>query len=250
MNEVLAGNVFSPQSESVPEQTWSSAAFLSAAVHGLFGLEINTVNGTLALAPHLPTNWEYASLRDVQMGNSKLTFVFRQSLNGLTVHVENTGDRVHVLYSPAIPLGAGTVTASADGRKLAVGITIHQQDVHADLQLEIPHGPSTITVHYDNGIGVIMPAPHPSIGEPSSGMKLASMALDGNVLRLDVDVVPATDNKLELLTNRTIQRATNARFKRLSNQMYEVTITPARSENSDGYRHEQAEIVFATTASP
>ena len=39
MHEVLRGEVYASQSESVPEQTWSSPGFLSAAVHGLFGLE-------------------------------------------------------------------------------------------------------------------------------------------------------------------------------------------------------------------
>ena len=40
MHEVLAGNLFHPEVESVPEQTWSSAGFLHATVCGLFGLRL------------------------------------------------------------------------------------------------------------------------------------------------------------------------------------------------------------------
>ena len=39
MHELLAGDFYHQQVESVPEQTWSSAALLSSAVQGLLGLE-------------------------------------------------------------------------------------------------------------------------------------------------------------------------------------------------------------------
>ena len=39
MHELLTGDFYHQQVESVPEQTWSSAALLSSAVQGLLGLE-------------------------------------------------------------------------------------------------------------------------------------------------------------------------------------------------------------------
>ncbi|MEP6601380.1 MAG: hypothetical protein ABJB49_06160, partial [Nitrospirota bacterium] len=39
-HEVLRGDAFVPERESVPDQTWSSAAFLSSAVSGMLGLHL------------------------------------------------------------------------------------------------------------------------------------------------------------------------------------------------------------------
>ena len=58
LHEVLAGNFFHEETESVPEQTWSSAGLLDCTVRGLLGLEINGGENRLLLAPHLPANLE------------------------------------------------------------------------------------------------------------------------------------------------------------------------------------------------
>jgi hypothetical protein len=249
MHEVLRGDVYYPQSESVPEQMWSSAGFLSAAVHGLFGLNIDAVNGNLDLAPHLPADWEHATLRNVNIGNSKLAFVFAQSVDGLTVHIDNTGNSVHLFYSLTIPLGARDVTATADGKNVRVRIDTHLQDEHATLRFEVPHGTCDIKIHYDNGVGIILPPPRPIVGEPSQGMKLASLVLDGNVLRISVEVrstkeSTVEENIIKLRTKRTIQKASNAVFKKLSDESYELTILSEPAKNDLGYHREQVEVTF------
>jgi glycogen debranching enzyme len=250
MHEVLRGNVYYPQSESVPEQMWSSAGFVSAAVHGLFGLNINAVNANLELAPHLPANWEDAALRNVKIGTSKLAFAFEQSVDGLTVHIDNSGGPVHLLYSPAIPLGARDVTATADGKNVDVHIETYPQDEHASLRFQVPHGTCVIQLHYDDGVEIILPPSRPIVGEPSQGMKLASLALDGNVLRLSVDIVSTNEsaikeNIIKLRTSRTIQKASNCVARKFPGEFYELTILPAPAKNGLGYQREQAEVTFA-----
>jgi glycogen debranching enzyme len=250
MHEVLRGDVYYPQSESVPEQMWSSAGFLSAAVRGLFGLNINAVNRSLELAPHLPANWEHAALHNVKIGNSKLSFVLDQSLDGLTVHIDNMGDPVHLLYSPAIPLGARDVTATADDKNIEVRVAAHLQDEHARVEFEVPRGKSEIKLHYDDGVGIILPPSHPIVGQPSQMLKLTSLALDGNALRLTVDMASPKgstieDNIIKLRTKRTIQKASNCVFSKLSNGYYELTIFPTSTETALGYHREQVDVTFA-----
>lgn len=244
MHEVLRGDVYAPQSESVPEQTWSSAGFLSAAVHGLLGLEANATKGILALAPHLPPKWDRVTVRNVRMGTSNLTFTFQQSFDSLAVHVENTGNVLRLNYRPAIPLGSRNVTTTMNGRKLVPKIETHGEDQHADLQVEVPHGGSDISLHYDDGVQVIMPAVAPSVGESSSAMKLTSLAFEKGVLTLGVDVSATHRNALKLLTTRTLKSARNASFEKLANGSYELTIAAGSNSGDDGYHHEQIEVVF------
>ena len=54
IHEVLAGNFYHEQTESVPEQTWSSAGLLDATARGLLGLEIDGIANRLRFAPHVP----------------------------------------------------------------------------------------------------------------------------------------------------------------------------------------------------
>jgi glycogen debranching enzyme len=244
MHEVLRGDVYAPQSESVPEQTWSSAGFLSAAVHGLFGLEADSMSGTLALEPHLPANWDHVALRNVHIGRSNLTLTFSQSVDSLSVHIENTGDAVHLSYSPAIPLGGRNITATVNGQRLVPHIETHREDQHASLQVEVPHGACDITLHYSDGIEVIMPAREPLVGELSSAMKLSSIAFEKGALTLGIDVTEDQKNTLTILTMRAIKSASNASFKKLSNDIYELDIEPARTLKERAYHHEQVGVIF------
>lgn len=41
MHELMAGNAFVPERESVPDQAWSSAAVLSTAAQGVLGLQLD-----------------------------------------------------------------------------------------------------------------------------------------------------------------------------------------------------------------
>jgi glycogen debranching enzyme len=65
MHEVLAGNFYRPQVESVPEQTWSSAGFLDATVHGLLGLDVDSTANRITFTPHLPAAWNSVSIEHV-----------------------------------------------------------------------------------------------------------------------------------------------------------------------------------------
>ena len=43
---------------------------------------------SLTLAPHLPADWDHASLRRIRVGNATLDFSFRQTMDALTLNVE------------------------------------------------------------------------------------------------------------------------------------------------------------------
>ncbi len=245
MHEVLAGDTYHPQLESVPEQTWSSATFLSSAIHGLFGLEVDAERNTFTLAPHLPAEWENAALRRVKIGGATVSFTFQQSSDGLMVRVQNSGDPLHMIYRPEIPLGAQAVTASLAGRKLAVRVEAHPEDQHAVLNLTLPHGDSEITIHYRDAIEMVMMPPKPTVGQSSSTIKLTSAAMHGNTLELGVDEQAGRDNEFQIHTHRRIQSSQHLRVQQLSSDVYSVTVEPSATTNSNQYEHEELSIMFA-----
>ena len=245
MDEVLAADTYGPQLESVPEQSWSSTAFLSTALRGLFGLEIDAEKNSLTLAPHLPADWDHASLRRVKVGNATLDFSFHQTMNALTLNVENSGAPVRVLYRPEIPLGARAVTATIAGKKSAVRVETNAEDEHAVLDFDARHGKSEITIRYRDGIGIVMASANPSLGQPSSAMKLTSVALEGTTLKLGVDEEPGRDNEFEIRTQRSIRSSEHARVQRLGPDRYSLKIEPSGTTDGGQYEHQEVVITFS-----
>ena len=117
MDEVLAGDTYHPQAESVPEQTWSSASFLISAVRGLFVIDVDAERADVNLSPHLPDDWNRAEIRHIKVASSTLSLAFQQSLEALTLRLENSGAPVHVRFHPKIPLGSKILGATVGGEE-------------------------------------------------------------------------------------------------------------------------------------
>lgn len=245
MHEVLAGDTYHPQLESVPEQTWSSAVFLSAGMRGLIGLNIDAENGTVNFVPHLPADWDHLAIRGIRIGDSKLNFAFEQNIRETKLHIENTGQEVRLRFRPQIPLGSRVTSATVSGHKVAVHAEQFSQDMHAALEFLVPPGHSEVSMRYRGGLALIMPEPHPSPGEASTGMKLTSVSLAENQLHLGLDIVPSVQNLLQIRTERRIQVATGAEIKSLANNLYELTIPREAVNGSAAYQRHQVTVTLA-----
>ncbi len=79
MDEVLAGDYYHEQTESVPEQTWSSASFFHTAVRGLLGLQVDGVKRQIVFAPHIPADWDNVAVRNIQLPKAKIDFVWKRT---------------------------------------------------------------------------------------------------------------------------------------------------------------------------
>jgi glycogen debranching enzyme len=133
LHEVLAGDLDHPEMESVPEQTWSSAGLLSAAVHGLLGLETDAGRRELGFAPQLPENWRTLALRNIRVGGSTVSIAMTSDGHMRTWIIDNAGGPVtarlrgmHGLVVAGRPQAGG-----ADGEvavSLATGRTVLQDD--------------------------------------------------------------------------------------------------------------------------
>jgi glycogen debranching enzyme len=245
IHEVLAGNYFRPQTESVPEQTWSSAGLLEAAVRGLFGIEVRAAQNTLRLHPHMPAEWDEMSAENIRMPHAALAFTLRHGPGGVDLDVRNAGEPVEVEFAPEIPLGADVVDAQCDGAKMTAGVTSHAQDTHAQLKFTAARGESHCHLRLAGGVAIVLPAPDAQIGDASTGLKLTRLRLQGHDLTLDADVRPRGDNHFRLQTPWKIKSISGATFKAMPNDGYEIQL-PRRSSSqaADGYANARVGVVF------
>ena len=238
MHEVLAGDTYHPQFESVPEQAWSSAGFLSAVIHGLLGLDVNGEAGTLTFAPHLPSDWDHVSVDHLRMGDSSLSLRLEQTLRGLTLHINEVGKRVHFQFSPAIPFGAGKVRASVNGRTVQAKLETHEQDQHVEVDFDAPMGESVVKLEFQGGVGIDLPAPSPMLGDKSRTLKISLVKMADRQLVMKLDVIPAEGNSFELRTERNVIEVKGAVSQKIGEDVYRLTLPP-----QEGREYESREIV-------
>ncbi len=118
MHEVLRGDAFAAERESVPDQTWSTAAFLSTAVRGVLGISVDAATRELRFAPRLPSAWRNIEVRRINLGGGDVSLTMRASPNAVELKIENSGPAMTVLFRPAP--GAKEVRASVPARATKV----------------------------------------------------------------------------------------------------------------------------------
>ena len=113
MHEVMSGSFFTPQRESVPEQTWSSSAFLSASIHGMLGLESDSRKNVLHFEPQVPASWHVLRVEHVRVGNSIVELTWHSEEGHFTLDVQNAGPMFHLHWNQAAT-GRQSTTLSRD----------------------------------------------------------------------------------------------------------------------------------------
>jgi hypothetical protein len=101
MHEVMSGSFFTPQRESVPEQTWSSSAFLSAAIHGMLGLESDARKNALHFEPQVPAAWHSFQVQHLRVGNSIVDLSWHSGDGHFELDVQNVGSMFHLNWIQA-----------------------------------------------------------------------------------------------------------------------------------------------------
>jgi len=115
IHEVLNGNEFVPERESVPDQTWSSAAFISSGVRGLLGLDVDASKRRLTFTPRIPADWDSVRVRHISLGGANVGLGLRSSADRIELEIENSGPPMNVTFRPPLPSGVHVKSAVPSG---------------------------------------------------------------------------------------------------------------------------------------
>jgi hypothetical protein len=247
LHEVLAGNLYRPQIESVPEQTWSSAGFLSSTVHGLLGLEVDSVARRIVFAPRLPATWNVVSIANLQLAEAPVGLVLRRNSDGLTLEIDNPAAPFHLEFSPEIPLGARLGKAEINRRPIPAELRSYPQETCGSMGIEVPHGHSELHLGFTEGVSIVAETPHPLIGDASTGLHLVSVSLANHVLTVVADVPGNRDSHIDLHTHWEIANAKGSTVRRIDPDSVEMSF-PRQNTDSEfnaGYVRTTATVEFA-----
>lgn len=245
MHEALAGDSYHEEVESVPEQTWSSSSFLSAAVYGLLGLHVDAMSHRVILAPHLPPQWEMVSVRSLKLAGSTFRFRMVQTLDQLSLELQNDGPPFTMVFDPQVPFAAKLMGARLANRSVAATVEEHEQDTHMRTEFTVPHGNSVLTLSYRGGVSIVTEPTELQIGESSRAVKITALHHVGSVFNINLDYLPSATSGFEVRTRWSIQEVKGASLAEISKGRYRVTLTAQGAERFDAYRHGKVTMTFA-----
>ena len=257
MHELLAGDFYHQQAESVPEQTWSSAAFLSSALHGLFGLVREPQR--LEFSPHMPAAWNRIALENIKVPGGQVAITLARVPQGLELKSDNSGDPVELFFSPEIPLGAHLIGADLDGKPVTAVREAHAQDTHATVTFRLPRGHSRCLIRFEGGVLLSIKADAPLLGDPSKASKITAVHMTspadrGATLVVEADVWrDAQRPAIALRTSDRPLRVQGGELEPVAEGVYNLVVDPASKASagsasiapSSDYRHIKVSVDFA-----
>jgi glycogen debranching enzyme len=246
VHELLAGNFYHEQTESVPEQTWSSAGLLDATVRGLLGLEVQGSANRVHLSPHLPAEWSRVSVENVRLPHSMLAFTMRQDISSVDLELRNEGSAAQILFEPQIPMGAHVLGVDFRDHPIEVDTEQFSEDEHAKMTLDVPQGESHCHVRFEGGVSITLDQPDLHPGDPSTALKLTRLQLQGRTLSIDADIHPSGNAAFQLRTPWKITTHEGATLHPLSDNRYEIRMERASTAgNSGSYGHTRLKLTFS-----
>jgi hypothetical protein len=158
---------------------------LIPAMRGLFGINVNAPSQTITIDPHLPAQWDHATLRHVEAGSTSADLSYIRS--GRTWVV-----RLKAQPNSQLKLASTTAGAriSADGRELRVPVP-------------------AVEVGMDYGADAALPLP----GARTHQMKVLRETHEALALTLELAAPAGSEQMLALRVNSPEDTSTKAAFK-------------------------------------
>jgi hypothetical protein len=245
MHEVLAGDFYHEELESVPEQTWSSASFLTTAAEGLLGLGVDGVGRRLRFAPHLPPAWNAVTLRNIRVKDSTLKLDLTCVVGEMTLRIENDGAPLKMSFEPELPLGAKMRSARLGEREIAPSLMQTPQDTHARVEFDVPRGETEVRLEYTGGVAIVPAALRPVVGEASRAMKIVGVGLEDGVYTIEIDRAVAEPSTFELRASWKIDSVQGAKVETLAPSSYGLTVDATPGSAKGLYKRSKVLVTFS-----
>jgi hypothetical protein len=243
IHEVLTGDTYRPQAQSVPEQSWSTAGFLDSTVHGLLGLHIDSITSRLRFSPSIPATWNGLSIGNIKIGGRSVSLVLHCSADRLTLRIENSGIPFEMDFAPNLPLGAKLIHANYDDHPIDAKIEEFPQQTRARVEMEVPHGISELSLGIAGGVSVLAEDYVPIPGHSSAGIRIVEVHLTGAQLTIEADVPTGRASRLKFQTTWKLKGSGNSVSRQIAPNLFELTFAPDSNAHAP-YRRARATLNF------
>ena len=208
----LSGLFYALLDTAVPQHSVASAELARAVVRGLFGVEVDAQNNAVALEPHLPPEWNTASITNIRVGASRLGVTIERQDQRMVITLKRSGETgapLFVRLSPALPLGARVTRVQVDDRDATVQVEETRHDVHSVVELNVG-AEAIVDVEYAGGIHVVIPAERVDPGDRSEALRVLDLRRYDSNYALVVEGLPGTTYTLALRSGVRLRSVSGA----------------------------------------
>jgi glycogen debranching enzyme len=200
VTEVLSGDYYQTLSTASPHQIWSAAMVISPVLRGMLGLQTDAKSRTLTFSPHLPAAWSGVGIKDIRVGDSRISLSLKRTEGSLTLEMNNADGKGEytVDFRPAISPRAKVTKAELDGKPVAFKLEATENDQHIALRIPLRSEKAILRVAVANDFAVDISSNPPQLGKESEGLRLLSESWSATKDRLDMEVSGATGHTYQL----------------------------------------------------
>ncbi len=241
--EVLSGDYYQSFATSSPHQIWSAAMVISPILRGMFGLQSDAKERTIAFAPHVPSDWTYFAMRNVRVGGIVVDFQYRKTADSVVLETTRSGAvDCWVDFSPAISLRTQVVGVTLNHRPLPFKVQPNSHDQHVSVRFPVKSGPNNLEIRVRNDFGLSLANELPLLGSASHGLRVLSQMWNASKTQLTLEVSGRAGARYEIdVWNpsqvSSVEGAVLTRFGRL-----EISMPPGAA---DSYLQQTLAIHFA-----
>lgn len=194
--------------DSVTDTVHAPVAFLVQAIaRGLFGIETDAANDGLAVEPHLPADWDSATVTAVPIGEERLTLTIQRGdghyladLRRTQPHLFKAGTGpLSVRFSPALPLGARVQRITVNGRDVQVQYEETLHDVHPLVEFRLEEE-ALVEIEFRGGVEIVLPKEEVLPGAESEGLRILDFRREGREYVIVAEGLPGKSYRLRLRT--------------------------------------------------
>ena len=216
VTEVLSGDAMQELATTTSHQTWSSAMVIEPLLLGMFGLRVDAQARTIALAPHLPADWSFATIRNIRLTDASVDMRFDQSKNHWRAVIDPNHARGAMLeLSPAFSPHARIISVTEGGHKIAYKVEPTAGDQHVRLRLTLSGEQQAVEIRTEGDIRLAYDATLPQLGESSQGVRLVSEQWNANhsLWTLEFEGKPSATYDMKLVDPDSVERVEGGAFE-------------------------------------
>lgn len=189
VTEVLSGNYYESLSTASPHQIWSAAMVVSPMLRGMLGLDVTASPCRLRFAPHLPEDWTFLRVKNIQAGGSTFDLTYRRNAKDISLEMQRNGnDDCEIEFSPALSLRAEVLRADLGGKRVPAQIEPNSIDQHVTVNIPAGQSSHTLTIGMRHDFGFGLETTLPPLGSTSQGLRVTSRQWNSTRDALTVEV--------------------------------------------------------------
>jgi glycogen debranching enzyme len=199
--ELLSGDYYQSFATSSPHQIWSAAMVVSPLLRGMFGLQTDSSNHQITLAPHVPADWRSFAIRNVHLVSATVDFQYRKTSDSIVLETKRSGSGdCWIEFSPALSLRTGVISVEMNGRKLPFKMQTNAEDQHVSIRFAVDGGTKTVVIKLKNDFGLSLSNDLPQLGSTSRGLRVLSESWNSTRTQLTLKVSGVPNAQYEIAT--------------------------------------------------